>query len=277
MNKSISIYPLCLNMNCMSQLSVREVGERLTVAGRLELQPLCIYWADEVPEGVVLVADVVKTGHRCLAKALLLVAAGVADGIYIGSDAMKGICQGSHGFLGLAGFPEDICNDLSTGDNAMFLKESPLCADWTLKKMGCVSFSGKYLVMQRADKAGDITALSYLCIGQAEAVRNLCGLLHFGSDSPFGQIDAAWGSFCASFVAYPSGMAKGAPKDTAFVGPTAPDGNPWFPPDMMAIGIPAKIALRMAGDVERSFAAKCIETTYPEKRDAEVTKALKKK
>lgn len=262
----------------MSRLSAREVGERLAAAGRMDLQPLCIYWADAVPEGVVKVPDVVKSGHRCLAKALVLVAAGRADGIYAGCDTMRGTCQGSHGFLGLTEFPEDICNDLSTGgEDAMFLKESPLCADWTLKKMGKVSFSGKYLVMQRCDKAGDVTALSYLCIGKAEQVRNLCGLLHFGSDSPFGQIDAAWGSFCATFVAYPSGMAKGAPKDTAFIGPTAPDGNPWFPADMMAIGIPAKVAARMAGDVERSFVAKCVETTYPEKRDAEVTRALRKK
>jgi hypothetical protein len=72
-------------------------------------------------------------------------------------------------------------------------------------------------------------------------------------------------------------MAKGAPKDTAFIGPTAPDGNSWFPADMMAIGIPAKVAYRMANDVERSFVVKCVETTYPKKRDSEVAKALKKK
>ncbi|OPY25356.1 MAG: hypothetical protein A4E28_03218 [Methanocella sp. PtaU1.Bin125] len=261
----------------MSRLSVNEVGERLATAGRMSLQPLCVYWADAVPEGVVKVSDVVKAGHRCLAKATLLVAAGKADGVYVGGDTMKGTCQGSHGFLGLAGFPEDICNDLSTGKDAMYLKESPQCAAWTLTRMGSVKFSGKYLVIQRTEKAGDVEALSYLCIGQAEAVRNLCGLIHFGSDSPFGQIDAAWGSFCASFIAYPSGMARGAPKDTAFIGPTAPDGNPWFPPDMMAIGIPAKVAQRMAGDVERSFVMNCVGTTYPEKRDSEVVKALNNK
>ncbi len=259
----------------MSRLSVSEVGERLAKAGRMELQPLCIYWSDTVPDGVVKVSEVVKAGHRCMAKALLLVAAGKADGIYVGSDTMKGTCQASHGFLGLAEFPEEVCNDISTGEDALFLKESPVCAAWTLKKIGKISFSGKYLVMQRADKAGDVTPLSYLCIGKAEEIRDLCGLLHFGSDSPFGQIDAAWGSFCAAFVAYPSGMAKGAPKDTAFIGPTAPDGNPWFPPEMMAIGIPAKVAARMASDVEKSFVVKCAETTYPAKRDAEVARVLR--
>jgi hypothetical protein len=261
----------------MSRVSPGEVGNKLAVAGRMELQPLCVYRAEEVPEGVVKVSDVVKQGHRCLAKALLLVAAGKADGVYMGVDAMNCVCQASHGFLGLTGFSEDICNEISTADGALFLKESPQCADWTLNKIGKIDFGSKYLIIQRCDKAGDVTPLSYLCMGKAEEIRNLCGLIHFGSDSPFGQIDAPWGSFCATFIAFPAGMAKGAPKDTAFIGPNAPDGNPWFPADYMAIGIPAKLANRMADDVDRSFVVKCAETTYPEKRDAEVTRALKKK
>ena len=247
------------------------------MAGRLGLKPLCVYGAAAVPAGVVKVPEVVKAGHRCLAKALLLVSAGEADGVYMGGDAIKGVCQGSLGWLGLTAFSEDICNDLSTGgDDPMYLKESPGCAAWTLKKMGKVTFPNKYLIMQACEKAGDTVPLSYLCFGDAEQIRNLCGLVHFGSDSPFGQIDAPWGSFCATFIAYPAGLAKGAPKDTAFIGPAAPDGNAWFPPEMMAIGMPAKIAARMADDVEQSFVVKCPETTYPAKRDGEVARALKK-
>ncbi len=245
-------------MNCMSRLSVREVGQQLAKAGRLELKPLCIYASDTVPAGVVKVSDVVKTGNRCFAKALLLVAAGEADGVYLGREVMSGVCQGSLGWLGLVEFSEDVCNMLSTGgSHPMYVKETAVCAAWTLKKMGKVHFPAKYLVMQACDKAGDVTPLSYLCIGNAEQIRNLCGLIHFGSDSPFGQIDAAWGSFCATFIAYPTGMAKGAPKDTAFIGPMGPDGNTLLLPDMMALGIPAKMAARMADDVEKSFAARC--------------------
>jgi Uncharacterised ArCR, COG2043 len=260
----------------MSRLSVREVGQQLAKAGRLELKPLCIYASDTVPSGVVKVSDMVKTGNRCFAKALLLVAAGEADGVYLGKDVMSGVCKGSLGWLGLVEFSEDVCNMLSTGSShPMYLKETAAGAAWTLKKMGKVHFPAKYLVMQACDKAGDVTPLSYLCLGNAEQIRNLCGLIHFGSDSPFGQIDAAWGSFCATFIAYPAGMAAGAPKDTAFIGPMGPDGNTLLLPDMMTLGIPAKMAARMADDVEKSFAAKCPDETWPAKRDAEVIQALK--
>lgn len=262
----------------MSHLSVREVGQRLTKAGRLELKPLCIYASDTVPSGVVKVSDVVKTGNRCFAKALLLVAAGEADGVYLGKEVMSGVCHGSLGWLGLVEFSEDVCSMLSTGgSHPMYLKETTAGAAWTLKKMGKVHFPAKYLVMQACDKVGDVKPLSYLCLGNAEQIRNLCGLIHFGSDSPFGQIDAAWGSFCATFIAYPTGMAAGAPKDTAFIGPMGPDGNTLLLPDMMALGIPAKMAARMADDVDKSFAAKCPDETWPAKRDGDVMHALKHK
>jgi hypothetical protein len=43
---------------------------------------------------------------------------------------------------------------------------------------------------------------------------------------------------------------------------------------MMVMAIPAKIAHRMADDVEKSFVAKCPETTYPAEYDREVMKAV---
>jgi hypothetical protein len=262
----------------MSHLSVGEVGEKLAKAGRLELKPLCIYSSDTIPPGVRKVSDVVKTGNRCFAKALLLVAAGEADGIYLGHDVMSGVCQGSLGWLGLVEFPEEVCDRLSTGgSHPMYIKESAAGAAWTLKKMGHVKFPGKYLIMQTCEKAGNVSPLSYLCIGNAEQIRNLCGLVHFGSETPFGQIDAAWGSFCATFISYPAGMANGAPKDTAFIGPIGPDCNKLLPQDMMALGLPAKMAARMADDVEKCFSIKSPETTWPAKRDADVIQALKQK
>jgi hypothetical protein len=191
---------------------------------------------------------------------------------------MTGVCQGSLGWLGLVEFPEDVCDMLSTGgSHPMYVKETAAGAAWTLKKMGKVQFPAKYLIMQTCENAGDVTPLSYLCIGNAEQIRNLCGLIHYGSESPFGQIDAAWGSFCATFIAYPTGMAKGAPKDTAFIGPIGPDGNSLMLPEMMALGIPATMATRMAEDAEHSFAVKCPETAWPAKRDSQVAKALKQK
>lgn len=262
----------------MSHLSVKEVGEKLAKAGRLGLRPLCIYSADAVPAGVVKVSDVVKTGNRCLAKALLLIAAGEADGFYVSRELATGICHGSLLFLGLAEFPAEANDMFSTvGHGAMFLKESPECAGRTIQKMGKITFPGKFLIIQACEKQADAEPLAYVCFGKAEEIRNLCGLIHFGSDEPFGKIDAAWGSGCETFIAYPAGMVSGAPKDTAFIGPNAPDGNSIFPRDMMVVGIPAKMADRMAGNVESSFVVKCADSTYPAGRDAEVSHALKKK
>jgi hypothetical protein len=258
-------------------MTVNEVGARLSEAGRLELRTLCVCAAEKPPVGLSRVSDIITTGHRCLGKASLMVATGVSDGYYVDRDAPKGICQGAMGWLGLVEFTPAVLDDLATGPDAMFLKESPQCAGRTLKAIGKTRFPGAHLVVQATEKAVDIEALSYLCFGSAEQVRNLCGLLHFGSNSPFGQIDAAWGSFCASFIAFPSGLAEGAPKNTAFLGPTAPDGNPWFPMDLMAIAIPAAVALRMAGHVDSSFVTHCAETTYPVARDQVVAAAVQKR
>jgi hypothetical protein len=261
-------------MSKEKSMTTNDVGERLSRAGRLELRTLCVCATEKPPTGLDRVSDIITTGHHCLGKASLLVAAGVSEGYVIDRDEPKGICGGALGWLGLVEFGPEVINEIGTGPDAMFLKQSPQCAAQTLKAIGKTRFPGAHLVVQATEKAADMQALSYLCFGGAEQVRNLCGLLHFGSNSPFGQIDAAWGSFCASFIAFPSGMAEGAPKESAFLGPTAPDGNPWFPMDLMAIAFPARVALRMAGQVDESFVAHCVETSYPEKRDPIVAAAL---
>jgi hypothetical protein len=43
----------------------------------------------------------------------------------------------------------------------------------------------------------------------------------------------------------------------------------------MAIGIPAKVAYRMANDVERSFVVRSVETTYPKRLDEQVASVEK--
>jgi hypothetical protein len=258
-------------------MTATEVGARLTKAGRLELRPLCVYATDVPPKGVAEVLQIIPTGHLCVGKASLLAAAGIASGFHIERQTPKGICPGALGWLGLVELTPDAFDDLATGGpDAMFLKESPQCASRTMASMGKTTFPGAHLVVQATEETlPEARALSYLCFGSAEQVRNLCGLLHFGSNAPFGGIDAAWGSLCATFIAFPSGMTGGAPKETAFLGPTAPDGNPWFPRDLMAIAIPAGIAARMADQVDRSFVAHCVETTYPETKDPIVAAALR--
>jgi hypothetical protein len=61
-------------------------------------------------------------------------------------------------------------------------------------------------------------------------------------------------------------MVETSPPNTAFVGPSDPTGNVWFPQDYLSLAIPIKIARRMADDLEGSFIAKRPSVAYPEKR-----------
>ncbi|TAH59978.1 MAG: hypothetical protein EWM52_09980, partial [Methanosarcina mazei] len=54
--------------------------------------------------------------------------------------------------------------------------------------------------------------------------------------------------------------------DSAFVGPVDPTGNPWLPPELMIMGIPAGLAQQMASSLEESFICKRSRIAYPENR-----------
>ncbi|CAJ37708.1 conserved hypothetical protein [Methanocella arvoryzae MRE50] len=261
----------------MSQQSARFVGERLEKAGRLHLKPLCIYSPAEMPHGIARVSDLVKEGDRCLAKAVLLVAAGEAAAVgYTAGE--KGICFGALTFLGLAEMSDQMMIDVAvSGEDAAYMKASPEVCRETVRSIGKITPPGRHLVISTCEAAGDVRPLSYLCFGNAEQIRNLCGLIHFGSGPAFGQIDSPWGSNCSLFITYPAGMAAGAPKGHAFIGPTAIDGNPWFPADLMSLGIPAAMAERMAGDVEKSFVTMRPEMAYPAEHDSQVSNALSRR
>ena len=257
-------------------MSARLVGEQLSKAGRLKLRPLCVYSPEDVPTGTVKVSDLIKNGERCLAKAILMMAAGDARAISISADT-KGVCFGAMCFMGYAPISKPIMIDIAvSGESAAYLKGTSDVCNRTMDSIGKVTAPGKHLVIGKCDFAGDVKPLSYLCFGNAEQIRNLCGLIHFSAESAFGQIEAPWGSGCSLFVTYPAGMAEGAPRGTAFLGPVAADGNPWLPEDMMVLSIPAAVAERMAGDLERSFIALRPEMTYPVERDETVVSAIKK-
>jgi hypothetical protein len=255
----------------MSVDTIKGVNEVLVKAGRLHLRPICVYGSESVPDGAVQVSSVITQGHKCLAKALLKMAMHEdVPAVYLGKDALKGCCFGASAWLGVIRMPPMMKNMYSyvpKGDGnhiAQYLKSTPESCNASLTDLGQVTPPGKYIVMQAcADMDGDISSIrSILCFGDAEQIRNLCGLVHFGEEKAFSPIIAPWGSHCASFVTYPAGMAENAPKDTAFLGPMMSYGNDWFPRDMMSLGIPAHIAARMCRDYERSFAALKPEVTY---------------
>lgn len=261
----------------MSDQTARSVGDQLQKAGRLSLQPLCVYSPEELPSGTAQVSDLLKGGERCLAKAILLVAAGGAEAVGI-SQGSKGVCFGAMCFMGYAPISKPMMVQIAvSGKDSAYLKGTADVCDQTIDSIGKITPPGKHVVVGTCASAGDVRPLSYLCFGTAEQVRNLCGLVHFSAGGAFGRIDAPWGSGCSLFITYPAGMAEGAPKDTAFIGPTAADGNPWFPGDLMVLALPAAVAERMAADVDRSFIGKCPELAYPTERDPAVADALKKR
>lgn len=261
----------------MSNQSARFVGAQLARAGRLSLKPLCVYSPKEMPAGTARVSDLIKDGERCLAKAILLVAAGEAGSVGV-TAGEKGYCFGAVTFLGFGEMSEQLVIDVAvSGEGAAYMKATPEVCKETVKSIGKITPPGEHIVVSNCEAAGDLRPLSYLCFGSAEEIRNLCGLAHFGSGSAFGQIDAPWGSNCSLFITYPAGMAAGAPKDKAFLGPTAIDGNPWFPADLMSLGIPAAIAERMAGEVDSSFVTMRPEMAYPAERDAQIAEAMNRR
>jgi hypothetical protein len=46
------------------------------------------------------------------------------------------------------------------------------------------------------------------------------------------------------------GLAENAPKDSAYVGPTDPTGNPWLPQELVIMGIPIALAQQMTADLD---------------------------
>jgi hypothetical protein len=58
-------------------------------------------------------------------------------------------------------------------------------------------------------------------------------------------------------------MAENAPADTAFMGPQDPTQNHSFPPDMMALGIPAEMAALMVKNLDDSFIIRRAQVAFP--------------
>ncbi len=256
----------------MSQY-IHDINAKLIKAGRLQYRPICVYGSDQAPKGAFQVSSVLTSGHRCLAKALLKMAINEeVPPIFIGDNALQGCCFGAAATLGFTPFPREM-NDLmsaeSKSSDSMYLKATDDLCDRTLRNLGKITPPGKYVVMQACSEADDRVhdIRSVLCFGKAEQIRNLCGLIHFSIAEPFGAIVAPWGPHCAIFVGYPAGMAENAPKDTAFLGPTAPDGNDWFPEDLLALSMPIGMARRLSSDYDCSFAAKVPAIAYPVKRE----------
>lgn len=153
------------------------------------------------------------------------------------------------------------------GGAAEHLKASPELFEESKKRAGRITPPGKYIVIGPCtDDISPDTIRSIILFAGSEQTRNLCGLVQFNSSDPFFKTLISGGPTCATMITFPAGMAENAPKDSAYVGPTDPTGNPWLPPDLMTIGIPVELAHQMAANIEESFICKRSKIAYPEKR-----------
>jgi len=254
----------------MVNLTIKEIGVKLTQAGRLKANPLCIYGSEIIPENAV----PIKMINRCIANAIFsLTIKKNISALYIGNNALEGCCPGGQAWLGYNTFLPMLKYFLSTGSErfrdgaAEFLIATPDLAENRLKSIGKIVPLGKYIIIRKSDDLDEknLDIKAFVCFGLSEQIRNLCSLAYFRPEKAF-NIQVPWGPSCASFVTYPADMVENGLKRSIIIGPTDPTGNNWFPENYLSMGIPFEIAKRMANDLNDSFITKRSEIAYPVKR-----------
>jgi len=255
----------------MVPLSFREIGQRLSTAFRLETRPLAVYGTETLPAGIPNLADV----NRCFAVSLYRMAAETdVSAIYVSADMQEGCCPGGLFHVGYIPVPDEIKYFVSTGKKdvrggaAEYLKAGPELVDRCTLAAGPIRPPGKYLVVQACGTLPnpEPAIRSLCCFGTGEQIRNMAALVHFDRDDPFSPVIVPWGSACSTYITFPAGLAEKTPRNTAFVGPQDPTQNYSLPPGMMAIGIPAGMAARMAGNLDSSFIMRRPQVAFPPHR-----------
>jgi hypothetical protein len=148
---------------------------------------------------------------------------------------------------------------------AEYLKASPEIVKKSKDALGTVTPLGTYTVIAPCDRIeSDPGVKAIICFGNGEQIRNLASMVHYRSIDTFNAVRAAWGPTCATLLTYPAGVAEKAPLDSAYLGPTDPTGNRWFPEGWMALGIPIKLAISICEDLDNAFVTKRPHVAYPE-------------
>jgi hypothetical protein len=150
---------------------------------------------------------------------------------------------------------------------AEHLKATPELFEEQRKRAGKITPLNKYIVISPCiDSISQEKIRSLILFAGSEQIRNLCGLAQFSSSDPFFKTLISAGASCSMMITYPAGMAEHALKDSAYVGPTDPTRNSWFPSDLMVMGIPIVLARQMAYDLDESFICKRGKIAYPDDR-----------
>ncbi|MBI0582915.1 MAG: DUF169 domain-containing protein [Methanomassiliicoccus sp.] len=251
-------------------MSVRDIGEKLTTAGKLAGRAVCVIGGEDPFPGAVHLGKV----DRCVARAIFDLAMDAdAPPMTYGADQKGGICPGGQLWCGISGPSPKLKYLISTGTPefmggaAEHLKPSPEAAERFFASPGRITPPGRYISLAGYDQVDDDAGvLSFILIGTAESVRNLGGLVQFVSDDIFTSVLMPGGASCASMITYAAGLAERAPRNAAFVGPVDPTGNAWLPPDLMTMAVPLALARSMAENVDASFLSKRAEVAFPARR-----------
>lgn len=252
----------------MASLSFHEVGQKLAEAFRLEARPLVVYGTETLPAGTLHLSEV----NRCFAVSMYRMATEKeVSAIYVSADTQEGCCVGGLNHVGFIPVPEEIKYFVTTGRKnvyggaAEYLKASPELFERCNEIVGAVHPPGKYLVIQASETLPEAEPAirSFCCFGTGEQIRNMAALVHFDRDDPFSPVIVPWGSACSTYITFPAGLAEHTPPDTAFMGPQDPTQNHSLPPEIMAMGIPADMAVRMVINLDGSFIVKRPHVAFP--------------
>lgn len=251
-------------------LSVPFMGEALRKGAHLKLKPLCVFESKEIPAG----SKPFGSADRCVAKAVFMCAKGQETLLHIGKDARSGVCPGGQTWTGLTEMADGLKFFISTGSpdfrhgEAEYLKRDPEMVMRSKAFVGQIRSPQNYLCVTPCQdfKEAMGTPRSILLFVEAEQLRNLLSLHHFGTSDVFTSTSAPWGPSCASFLSYPAGLTSNCPAQTLVLGPVDPTGNGWLPPDTMSLGIPIKHAERMVRDIPASFLSKRTQVAFPDGR-----------
>jgi len=245
---------------------IQELEKKLVIAGRLKLRPLCVYGADEIPQNAI----PSHTIDRCIAKAVFTAALfEKMPALYIDASHEQ-CCPGGMVWMGFEE-PHPKLKYFVTigtpdfhGGAAEHLKASPELFEEQRNRVGKITPPGKYTVIgPLTDDIKLDKVKSVILFAGSEQIRNLCDLAQFNSSDPFYKTITPAGATCSMMITFPAGMAKNAPKDSVYIGPTDPTGNPWLPPELMIMGIPIALARQMAVDLENSFICRRSKISYP--------------
>lgn len=251
----------------MTEMSLKEVCHRLTLAGRLKMKPLCVYGSVEVMPGWIPAGNI----NRCLFRVLLEISKKGEGTVYVGKEVLRNCCPGGAVHLGYSEPPEGLKYFISTGITtfrngaAEYLKRSPQLVEESWRNMGRIEPLGKYTVISSCSEVDESTRIAaVVCFGEAEQIRNICALNYFSTGKVFDSVLMPWGPACSTLITYPAGLAANAPRDALFVGPVDPTVNRYFPTGFLAVSMSLETARRICDPIDESFLVKRPEVAYPD-------------